>query len=201
MNLKLSARDKLIAIGLAVIVLFALSIVFLFRPQFTRISSIQAEQKVEAGKLEEAKLKLERLDAIRQEAAQIEAQRIALSRRMPPDAEIPSLIIDLQKTANAADLDLISISIDEASEQSGFEEIGLSLSGTGSFYTIVDFLYRLEEMTREVVLDDFQLSLNEYPQLTIDMTARTFKLTPGAAVVPDLSGQPASGEAAAEAGQ
>lgn len=113
MPLKLSPRDSMIAIGVGAVVVLVLFLVFAFRPKLTELAQVKAEQIVEADKLEKNKMKLRRLDAIRREAADIEAQRIALARRIPKDAELPSFIIDLQRLANDSDMDLASLKLSE----------------------------------------------------------------------------------------
>lgn len=182
MALKLSPRDQLIAVGLGSLVLVALAIFLVLRPQFSYLGTLAVEQKVEQGKLDEAILKLQRLDAIRQEAAQTEAKRILLSRRLPENAEQESLIIELNKLANAADIELASVDFGSVTQQSGYAEMPVTLAASGTFYSVVDFLYRLEKMTREVLVDDFSLSPSAYPDLQIDINARTFKAAAAAAV-------------------
>lgn len=195
---KLSSRDTIVAVGVGAAVILILFILFAVRPKLTEVSDLKAQQTVEEGKLSENKLKLQRLDAIRREAADIEAKRIALARRMPKDPEIPSFIVDLQKTANDADLDLTDVKLAEPAELEGYREVVLDLSGSASFYTLVDFLYRLEKMKREVLVDDLSLAVGEYPKLSVTIKARTFALAkPAAAVPPPAAG---AGQAAAPVG-
>jgi type IV pilus assembly protein PilO len=147
------------------------------RPQFSTLGSLSQEQQVEQEKLAESELKLQRLDAIRQQASGIEAKRISLARRLPQDPELPSLIIELQKVANAADLELDTVDIGDLSHDQGFAELPLRLQAVGTFYSVVDFLYRMEKMTREIVVDDFTLDPQAYPLLSISISARAFTVS------------------------
>ena len=176
MNFNLSSpKDQLIVIALAAAVVLVLAIFFLFRPQLGRLNSLPQEQKVELDKLEQAKVKLKRLDALRREAAAIEAERIDLSRRVPAELELPSLIVDLQRLADDAGLDLDSIEVDDGVEDlPGYQRIEMKIAARGTFYDIVDFMYRMEKMKREIVIGDFSLVASEYPELVLSMDAWIF---------------------------
>lgn len=174
MAMKLSPRDTMIAIGVVAALALVLFLVFAIRPKVAELTQAKADQKIEADKLAQNKMKLARLDAIRREAADIEAQRIELARRMPKEAELPSFIIDLQRTANDADLDLSNLTLSEPEGALGFQEIPFKLNASGSFYTLIDFLYRLEEMKRDVIVDDLNISVGSYPLLSIAISGRTF---------------------------
>ena len=177
MPLKLSPRNTMIAIGVGVALVLVLFLVFGIRPKLAELTQARAEQKVEADKLKQNEIKLKRLDAIRREAAEIEAQRIELARRMPRDAELPSFIIDLQRTANDADLDLSTLKLEDPEEGAGYNSIPFKLNATGSFYTIVDFLYRVEAMKRDVIIDGLSLTSSDYPILSANINGRTFMVT------------------------
>jgi len=176
MSFKLSPRDTLIAVGVGAALVLVLFLVFGFQPQLTQLTSLKAEQKVESDKLETNKLKLKRLDAIRREAADIEVRRINLSRRMPSNPELPSFIIELQRLANDADMDLTELKFNEPDQGGNFSTIGFEFKANASFYTLVDFLYRLEGLQREVVVDEFKLSSGDYPLLSINVKARMFSV-------------------------
>lgn len=201
MPFKLSPRDTLIAVGVGAALVLVLFLVLGFRPQLTQLTSLKAEQKVEADKLETNKLKLKRLDAIRREAADIEVRRINLSRRMPSNPELPSFIIELQRLANDADMDLIELKFNEPDQGGNFSTIGFDFKANASFYTLVDFLYRLEGLQREVVVDEFKISGGGYPLLSIDVKARTFSVIekPVVESAPADAAQPAAAGAAPNA--
>lgn len=201
MPLKLSPRDTMIAIGVGVALALVLFLVFGLRPKLSELAQVRAEQVAEAEKLKQNEMKLKRLDAIRREAADIEAQRIELARRMPREAELPSFIIDLQRTANDADLDLKDLKFDEPEAQGGYKSIGFQLRAEASFYTVVDFLYRIEEMKRDTIIDDLSLSPSNYPSLSVSIKGRTFMvIEKEAPAAPANEGAPVTGGTPAAAG-
>lgn len=172
----------MIAVGLVALLVLVMTVLLILKPQLSLISEIKAQQETELENLAQAKVKLQRLDAIRQEAADVEAKRISLSRRMPEDPELPSLIVELQKIANSAGLDFGSVEVSTLSNQNGYGEVPLSLQVTGTFYSIVDYMYRLEKMDREMVVDSLDLKPTTYPELQVGITGRVFKVNKEAAV-------------------
>lgn len=203
MELKLSPKNQLIAMGVGALLILVLAVLLAIKPQLTEISNIKAEQETEKNALAQAKLKLQQLDAIRAEAAEIEAKRISLSQRLPDDAELPTLVVELQKVANSAGLDFGTVTFEAAADQAGYAQIPLSLTVSGTFYSVVDYLYRLEKSTREIVVDSFSLqsSPSDYPKLQMTINARAFKVTgtaapelpPPAAAPAPAAGAPAAG--------
>jgi len=171
----LSPKHHMIAVAAGAFIILVLIVLIGLRPQFIKLSSIGIEQAAELDKLEEANMKLDRLDSIRAESAEIEAARVVLSRRLPGDTELPSLIVELQRVANAAALDFGSVQVADVVSMQGYSEIPITLSVTGTFYSFIDYLYRLEKMTREVVVDSFTLNATGYPELNGEIKARVFK--------------------------
>ena len=171
----LSPKHHMMVVAGGAFLILVLIILLGLRPQFTKLASLGTEQASELVKLEEANMKLERLDSIREEAAEIEAARVVLSRRLPDDAELPSLIVELQRVANDAALDFGAVKVDDVVSMQGYSEVPFSLTVTGTFYSFIDYLYRLEKMTREVVVDSFQLEAQNYPELRAEVKARVFE--------------------------
>ncbi len=172
----LSPKHHMIAVAAGAFLILVLMVLAGLRPQFSKLSSIGTEQAAELDKLEGANMKLERLDSIRAEAAEIEAARVVLSRRLPGDTELPSLIVELQRVANAAALDFGAVQVSDVVSMSGYSEVPFTLTVSGTFYSFIDYLYRLEKMTREVVVDSFTLNAAGYPELKGEIKARVFEV-------------------------
>lgn len=172
----LSLKHHMIAVAAGAVLILILIVFVGLRPQFSKLSSLGTEQAAELDKLEEANMKLERLDSIRAEAAEIEAARVVLARRLPGDTELPSLIVELQRVANAAALDFGAVQVSDVVSMSGYSEVPFTLTVSGTFYSFIDYLYRLEKMTREVVVDSFTLNVADYPELKGEIKARVFEV-------------------------
>lgn len=180
MNLRLSARDQFIVAGIVILLVLGLFIFFLLRPQLARITALAAEEKQERTKLEEAKLTLQRLEAVKKEAAQTEAKLVKLTKKFPEDAEIPSLLIELEEVTNDVGLEF-SIQLQGVSEKSGYGEVPFNISTKSSFFDLIDYLYRLENLPRKVIVENVSISGDEesYPMLDVSITAKAFKMSVG----------------------
>ena len=187
----------MIAVGLGAILVLVLAVFLGLKPQFNKLASTSVEHANELVKLEEAKMKLERLDAIRQEAAQIEAARIVLARRLPEEAELSSLVVELQKIANSSGLDFNNVEVDDIIKMPGYAEIPFTVQVTGTFYSLIDYLYRLEKMPREVVIDKFSVQGDGYPTLSTNIEARVFTANNAEVKLPPPSGESTQTGAAA----
>lgn len=190
-NLTFKQRIMLVAgVALLLMVLFG---VFVLRPKISQVGQLRAQQREGGKKLEAAKLNLTRLQAIKAEAMEIEKERLKLNQRFPEDPDLPSLLITLQDTANEAGIDFISISPGELAPQEGYSELSLSISISGTFFDVVDLLYRLEGLSREVRVENVDIGVSEYPELSASISAKAFTMSG----VP----QPAQGQPPAEGGE
>lgn len=190
---RLSSRDQILALTGFFVLVVSLVFILLIRPQFLRLQDLAEQQKTETSKLEQAKLNLQRLKSIKNESAQIEANLIKITRRLPTDAEVPSMLVELQNLADSAGLDFVSAKIDTIIDQSGFSEIPFEITADGTFYSLVDYLYRMENMARKVTITGVTVtgSEKEYPKISVEIKARAFKLNKvGQTSLPTPPGSP-----------
>ncbi|HEX21365.1 MAG TPA: hypothetical protein ENH19_01770 [Actinobacteria bacterium] len=175
---RLSSRDQILALIGFFALFVALVFMLLIRPQFQHLQSLAAEREAQTSKLEQAKLNLQRLKSIKSESAQIEANLIKITRRLPVDAEVPSMLVELQDLADVSGLDFKSAKINDVVDKSGFSEIPFDIKASGTFYSLVDYLYRLENMARKVSIIGVTItsSEKEYPTIEVGIKAKTFKL-------------------------
>jgi Tfp pilus assembly protein PilO len=190
MRLRLSLQE---AIALGVVIFLLLTALFGFlvwRPQLAALRKIAQQQQEEKKKAESAALTLARLQKIKQEAPKIEAELIQLSRRMPEEVDIPSLIIELQELASESGLEFSSFTPSQPTAVGDFSALNLTLSLNGYFNkvsdqggSLLDFLYRLEHFPREIIVTNLNLGGGSegLPSLSISIQAQTFVYTPGGA--------------------
>jgi Tfp pilus assembly protein PilO len=70
-----------------------------------------------------------------------------LQTAMPSIPDIPDLLLELDQTANSAGVGLDSLSPGQpTATTSGYSTIAISLSATGNFYSLTDFIYRLRNL-------------------------------------------------------
>lgn len=190
MRLKLSLQEA-VALGVVIFILLTALFGFLaWRPQLAALRKIAKQQQDEKKKAQSAALTLARLQKIKQEAPKIEAELIQLSRRMPEEVDIPSLIIELQELASESGLEFSSFTPAQPAAVGDYSALSLSLSLSGYFNkvsdqggSLLDFLYRLEHFPREIAVTNLTLSGGGegLPSLSINLQAQTFVYTPSGA--------------------
>lgn len=189
---RLSSRDQILVVvgvnALLIVVVFLLVLL----PQLSHLSDLTQQQQTQSQNLEDAKLNLQRLKSIETESAQTEAKLIKLTRRIPQDAEVPSLLVELQDVANSAGLDFSSAKLDSVVDKNGFSEIPFTVQATGTFYSLVDYMYRIENMARKVVVTGITVTGGQgYPVLKLEIKAKAFKLSKSASpILPPPPGVP-----------
>ncbi|MEW6188682.1 MAG: type 4a pilus biogenesis protein PilO [Actinomycetota bacterium] len=172
----ISLKHRIMTVGIFAILLVVAFFLLAWLPQQNRKAQIRKQMEEERKKQETAKATLSRLKAAKEESAQIEAKLLSLSKRIPKEPELPSLIIELQDIATQAGIDFISIKPSVLSPKESFSEIPLSINITGGFFDVVDFLYRLEGLSREIKVNAVNISVKEYPELSVDISASAFTL-------------------------
>jgi len=73
---------------------------------------------------------------------------VRLSKMLPEDEGIPSMIVELTKTATASGVTLSTISRGATTTGTPFGIQTVTLAVTGRFFDVEDFLYRLESYVR-----------------------------------------------------
>jgi len=192
---RLSQRDQILVIigSIALVVILVLFLVVM--PQFSRLSELSQEEETLNNQLEEAKLNLTRLKSIQNEAARTEALLIKLAQKLPDDAEIPALVVELQNIANSAGLEFNSAKIGGVVDQSGFAEIPLTVVAKGTFYSLIDYLYRVENLQRKLVINSVTVTGSEkdYPDLAVEIKLNAYKMSSQETKLPPPEGAPPAG--------
>ena len=67
---------------------------------------------------------------------------------------------------------------------------------TSKTRAFIDYLYRLEKMTREVVVDSFKLDASSYPELKAEIKARVFEVNEAGIQLPPPGESTQTGAAA-----
>lgn len=188
---KLNFRD-FVLFTVFVVVLLSVGFFFLLeKPRLDSIARIKQEQE-EALKLKQtAEQTLTRLKAARKESAEIEARLIRLSKKMPEDPELASLIVEVQELAIQSGVGLISIKPNPPVQAGEYSELKLEMQIQGYFFDLVDFLYRVEKFPRETRVMSINAAAGPegLPHLSVSLIANTYVLVTGQASVPPAATQ------------
>lgn len=150
MNLKLSSRDMMIVAVLAIVAVAALIVAFLIVPRFSEVGQLNSRIGQADQQVRDAQNTLARRQDAKAAAAKTQSDLLLLNNEMPDTPELPTLIIELQDTANEAGLDFLSVSPKEPTTDSGFAKIQLDLSVTGQWADHIEYMRRLAKLDRQL---------------------------------------------------
>jgi Tfp pilus assembly protein PilO len=178
-----SRRAVLITAG-AALALLALWFVLLWGPQGGRLDDAQARTDVAEGQNEELELRLNRLRAAQEGVPARMAELVGLQRAVPDDPQLAQFILDANQAASDAGVEFLSISPapPTAGTPGGLPPvITLSITVTGGYFAVLDYLDRLDELPRIVVIDSLSLTPGDTaggsPELSVAISGRMFTST------------------------
>ena len=179
---------RALVIGVAAALLVLLLWWFLlWSPQRNDISEAKERRETAEQQVAQLRVTLSRLQELsRTEAlkrSQIEALRVAV----PDQPNLGLFILDLNEAADRAGIDFLSVTPSPPSAGDGPQApsaINLAISITGGYFQVLDFVNRLTDLPRIVVIDNLSLTGGEGPALTVTISGRTFTSAAGGAAVP-----------------
>lgn len=194
----MSRRSVLIAIG-ATLALTLMWFVFLWGPQGGRLEDAKNRATAADDQNAQLELRLSRLRDAETRAAALTADVETLRRAVPDTPDLAELILDANQAASDTDVDFLSISpgVPQPGEGSLPPVIPLSITVTGRYFAVLDYLDRLTSLPRVVVIDSIGVvpsgsgAGTNPDDLSVDLTGRMFSATaPQLAPAPELTPDP-----------
>jgi len=137
-------KEVYIITAVVAVVLIVAWYFLLLSPMRAELSDLDGQVVAQQAALATAKQEVARLEAYKKTAPQSRAEIVRLGKMLPQSEGIPSLIIELTRTADASGVDLNSIARGATQPGTPFGLQSVTLAVTGRFFDIEDFLYRLE---------------------------------------------------------
>ena len=153
----MSRRERnILLIGFLLIVLLAVGYYFLFLgPLLNNLDERAQERDDKEAQLATLQQQVAELEAVRQNAPEIERQLLELSKRIPTQPEIPTLVVQVEEIAEAAGVTQLSIVPGDVAAPPGggdFSVIPVTMSFTGTYEQMQDFLLRTRNLARLVTV-------------------------------------------------
>ncbi len=142
---RLRGKEIYIITALVAVVITAAWYFFLLSPTRDAIAQTTTDVETAQTQLNAAEQQVARLESYKKSAPQSRAEIVRLGKMLPESEGIPSLIVELTKTASSAGVGLTSISRGESQPGTPFGIQTVNLQIGGQFYDVEDFLHRLED--------------------------------------------------------
>jgi Tfp pilus assembly protein PilO len=172
-----SRRAPLIA-GVVFVLLALVALFLLVLPKINDVG--KAKDRLEDARQEEVVLQTElsRLQEASENAPELRRELARFRRAVPPVADLPGLINQLQTAADVAGVDFFSISPGDpaAVPQGGAAEVPASVQVIGGFFPVDEFLFRLETLQRasKAVTVDVTEGPDGLPQIQVTTEVRFY---------------------------
>ena len=149
--MKVSKRDLVLLAVLGALVVVGGFYWFAVKPAKADLSAQRAQLEQvqsETGGLRDT---LSRLSASKVSPAKLTAERLRLAKALPDATETPGIVVQLQRLADRANVELTSIKTNSFSDYGSIRGTEFEVRVTGRFFDTDDFLYRLH---RQVAVDE-----------------------------------------------
>ena len=157
--------------------------VALWKPQQAEIGKAKKQAAAAEQQATDLGLQVSRLQDLKSRTALQQSQLERLRVAIPDQPNLGEFILDANQAATKAGIDFLSIT--PAQPAAGTPAPGaagaapasvrLSMTITGGYYQVIDFLNRVEAMPRIVVLDDVALTAGTgASQLSVSLDGRMF---------------------------
>ena len=149
---------NILILGILVLVLLAVAYYFLLfsplRQEYLARYDERAQREQQLAQLEQQAAELEN---VRRNAPEIERQILEYSKRIPEQAEIPTLVVQIEQVAEAAGVTQLLITPEAPTAPPGggnFSVVPLTMSFEGTYENMTDFLFRLRNLSRLVTINE-----------------------------------------------
>ena len=189
-------RDISILIALGVVVFLVAWWFLIIGPRKDETAQKEKDYEVAKQSYDQNRGRVQRIDEERSAARQATADLLKLSKLIPADSQVPSMIIELQSTANDAGIKFLKIVPNTAvAGTEGGTIVPFELNFQGQYYDVNDFLYRVENFARMegndisvggrlisiVSLEMSEPNMGEFPDVLVKLGANAYMTSPAPA--------------------
>ena len=151
---------------------------FIIEDKAPQLERVQNEEQTLRVSFENKQKKAANYDAYKAQLAQMEQSFGTMLRQLPGETEIPSLIVDISQTGLAAGLQEKLFQPLPEVPKDFYAEKPITISLSGGYHEIANFVSGVAALPRIVTLHDINITpdnLDNYDQLTIQVTAKTYR--------------------------
>ena len=150
-------RNTLI-IGILIILLLIVGYYFLlFSPLRSEFAQRSEEQDSKEQQVRQLQQRVAELEEVARNAPEIERQLLELSKRIPTQPEIPTLMVQVEEVAREAGVTQVSIepgSPEPPPEGGDFSSIPITMTFEGTYEQLQDFVGRILNLVRLVTINE-----------------------------------------------
>jgi type IV pilus assembly protein PilO len=194
----LTPKQQIIIFAVIMALVAILLIVLLIVPQVINLGALGVEEQAAKTELNVAKSTYSQLEELKRTSRKTEAELIRVDRKAPEDPELPALLIQIQDISSKSGIGLLSVKPSPLVQNADFAEVPLEIQIDGYFFSLLDFIYRLEKLPRIINVKsiDIKEGTLQLPNISVTVKASAYITTPGvisAAAASTTTPPPAAG--------
>ncbi len=185
-------RNALIVMAAALVVIILAWFFLIYSPKGDDLKTAQTAVTTEEAKTQDLQNTLSRLQAQAKSAPQQQALLRKFDQAIPKTPDEGEFIIQMRKIADSAGIEFLSITPSPPAAAGTSSVIALNISISGSFFQVKNYLTKLENLERLVIVDGINISSgsgtgststgsSDTTTLSVSLTARMFTRAPAAA--------------------
>lgn len=177
-------RQMTLLVAVGVVLLLVLFYLFAWAPKSEELAEVRDEIDAAVAQQSMLRSQIAELESVRATAPEIEAALATAESLVPREAALPSALRQLQLAADDSGTELVSIAAGRPAAVDTVPElarISLTITTSGSYFQLVDFLRRVEDPAitpRVVLFENVAVTVDEYPTLTAALTGSMFAVLP-----------------------
>jgi Tfp pilus assembly protein PilO len=149
--MKMTKRDQILLAVIGVIAIVGGFFWFVVKPAKAELGTQRDALAAVRDESNDLRDTLSRMAAGSKGESTRSAERLRLSKALPETTETPGVVVQLQRLADRANVELSSIKTNSYSDYGSIRGTEFEIRVTGRFFDVDDFLYRLH---RQVALDE-----------------------------------------------
>ena len=154
----MSRNDRnVLILGILVIVLVVVGFYFLLLgPIMSTLDAKAQERDDKEAQVASLRQQVAELQAVRENAPEIERQLLELSKRIPEQPEVPTLVVQIEEIAEASGVTQVSIEPGDPGPPPGggeFSVLPVTMTFEGTYVELQNFLFRTRNLARLVTVN------------------------------------------------
>lgn len=183
-------KNRTLTIGaLAAVLVIALWWFFVYSGLSSKASDVSDD--IDSARAEQTTLRsqLAELEAIEAQGPEIAAQLTQLQQKLPANPDLASFLDITTQIERDSQVSFVSVAPGDPAQAGSVATIPLTIVVEGGYFEVLDYLRRIEELPRLVVVDGISLtagssdggeeaaSPTDAPTIQVTLTARMFSLS------------------------
>jgi type IV pilus assembly protein PilO len=149
---------NILILGILGIVIIVIGFYFLLLSPLLQSLNEQAQAREDKqAQLEQVQQEVNELEEVRRNSPEIQRQLLELSKRVPTQPQIPTLVVQVEEIADASGVTQLSVDPEPPTAPAGggdYQVVPVTMSFDGTYDQMQDFLLRTRNLTRLVTVTD-----------------------------------------------